>query len=230
LIGGLAACGAEEDVSPTFADRIPPGFELKAASRSIELGTGSTLDGVLTQGDDALDGETVRIDEDPYPFDGDFSPVVTTTTNARGRFDVAVKPDSNTAFRAVFGEGSETQSRPVRVVVNPRMALSVSDRGDATVFTTTYRHPEDRSLADSNVFHYVTTRAEASATGELPFARVTSIVQKKPGVSTARVVVGGSAGSDLVYEQCVKYTGSAGMGKPGNSCSQTSIEFRPAKK
>lgn len=221
-----AGCGEQEDVSPSFEDRIPPGLELEARDRVLELGQRTVLRGSLKQGKDRLAGEPVQLGQDRYPFDETYARIGETTTGKAGRFSFRVEPDSNTAYRVTFGELSEAESKPVRVIVDPVTKLEVDAVGGDTRFKTTFRHPKDRSIQGSLVFHYATTVAEAEATGELPFARVTKVDQVRSGVSVASVVVGDSASEQLAYKRCIGYTPDSGLGKPRTGCSQTSIPYR----
>lgn len=217
-------------MSPSFEDRIPAGFEVEVSARVIDFGKGVRIRGTLDRGEEALDGEEVTVEADPYPFNESWVPAAAATSDAKGDFSARVKPDENTDFRATFGEG-ETQSDALRVYVEPRATLSAStdvrDSGEVARFRTLFEHPEDRSIQGSSVFHYATTTAEARATGELPFARVTPIREIEPGRSVATLAVEGASADELVYATCIKWAGGAGMGRPGTACSQRSTNYRP---
>lgn len=220
-----AGCGEGEDVSPSFEDRIPAGLELSAADRAVELGAETALRGTLERGEEKLAGETVRLEEDPYPFDGDYGTTAETTSDERGRFGFRVEPDSNTAYRVTTGEISETESKPTQVFVEPQTTLVAEPAGGGTRFETTFRHPPDRSIQGSSVFHYATTVAEAEATGRLPFARITKVEQVRTGVSVASVAIAGASPGELVYMSCFGYTADSGLGTPNSSCSQDSVKY-----
>lgn len=225
-LAATAGCGEEEeDVSPNFEDRIPAGLELVAADRVVELGAETALRGTLEQGDEPLVDEAVRLEEDPYPFDGDYRTVVESTSDDGGAFSFRVEPGANTAYRVTTGEVSQTESKPRRVFVEPRTNLVTEPAGGGTRFETTFRHPPDRSIQGSSVFHYATTVAEAEATGELPFARITRVEQLRSGVSVADVAIAGASPEELVYMSCFGYTPDSGLGTPNSRCSQDSVAY-----
>jgi len=219
-----AGCGEQEDVSPNFEDRIPPGLELEAADRVVAWGKGTQLSGTLTQGEEKPAGETVTLEADTYPFDESFEALETTETGERGEFEFAVEPDANTSYRVVYGELSEAQSAARRVYVEPRTELEIEPVGARTRFTTVFHHPEDRSIQGSDLFSYASPAAEAEATGELRFIRVDQVRQIRVGLSEASIQLP-LPESDVRYATCIGYAPSAGMGAPNDSCEQSSVPF-----
>lgn len=220
----LSGCAEEEDVSPNFEDRIPPGLELKVADRVLTWGQSTQLSGILTQGEEDLAGETITLEADTYPFDDSFSALETAETDDDGEFVLEVTPDANTAYRVTFGELSETQSAARRVYVEPRIELEAEAVGKRTLFTTVFRHPEDRSIQGSNLFSYASPVEEAEASGELRFIRVDSVEQVRLGMSEASIQLPGTE-DQIRYSTCVGYTPSAGLGAPNDRCTQTSVPF-----
>lgn len=218
-------CGEEEDVSPNFEDRIPPGFEFKVADRVIELGESTNFAGTLTQGKEKLAGVTVVLEADPYPFSDSYAKLESVETDDAGGFEFEASPDANTAYRVAAGEVSQTTSDERFVYVEPRTKLEAEPAGNGTRFTTVFNHPEDRSILGSSVFSYASTAADAEAAGELPFIQVNPVSQEKPGLSKASIVLP-FAEDEIRYETCFGYTPDSGLGAPNQSCSQTSIKAK----
>jgi hypothetical protein len=220
----LAACGCggEEDVSPSFEDRVPLGLELDAAERVIEWKDEATLSGALTQGEDKLDGEEVSLEADSYPFDGNFAELDAVETGPSGRFKFTASPDANTAYRVAAGELSEATSRDVRVYVNPRTELVIRPAGSGTRFTTVFRHPRDRSLQGSSVFSYAAPVQAGAEPEKLRFIQVDRVAQKRQGLSSAAITLPFTA-DEVDYKACYGYTPDSGMGVPSSRCSQTQI-------
>ena len=218
----LAGCGSQEDVSPSFEDRIPLGLELKAADKLLAWGESTTLTGRLTQEGDTLAGETVVLEADPYPFARDYAELDSVATDDKGRFEFETQPDANTAFRVASGDLSETTSREVRVYVDPRTEVQTEPAGNGTRFTTVFHHPDERSIQGSNVFSYAATAADAEATGKLRFIQVDRVEQKRLGLSTAAITLP-FAPEQVRHSACYSYTPSSGMGAPNANCVQSEI-------
>lgn len=219
-----AGCGEEEeDVSPNFEDRIPPGFEFEVAERVLKLGESTTLTGNLTQGEERLRAETVVLEADPYPFSNDYSELESVETDGAGGFEFEASPDANTAYRVTAGEISQTTSEERFVYVDPRTKLETEPVGNGTRFTTVFTHPEERSIQGSNVFSYAATVANAEATGKLNFIQFDRVEQTRPGLSKASIVLP-FAEDEVQYATCFGYTPDSGLGAPNTNCSQTSIK------
>ncbi|MDQ3728675.1 MAG: hypothetical protein M3355_03700 [Actinomycetota bacterium] len=218
----LAGCAEEEDVSPNFEDRIPPGLEFEAADRVLEWGDDTSFSGQLTQGEEKLAGETVTLEADTYPFEDSFRALETAQTDDQGNFEFGATPDANTSFRVAYGELSETESKERRVYVEPRTSLEAQAVGSRTRFTTVFRHPEDRSIQGSTLFSYAASAADAEATGELQFIRVDKVDQLSLGLSEASIQLP-LAEDDIRYSTCVVYRADAGLGAPNEQCSQSSV-------
>ena len=218
-------CGEEEDVSPTYEDRIPAGLELEASDRVLTWGEATTLTGTLSRGEEVLGDAAVELEADSYPFDGSFSEVEASDTDAKGRFEFEDAPDANTAYRVASGELSETTSREVRVFVKPRTKLETEPASRGTRFTTVFRHPDERSIAGSNIYSYAATVADAEATGQLRFIRTDRVEQERLGLSSASIVLPFEAG-EVEYGSCFSFTPDSGMGAANATCSQSRIPFR----
>jgi hypothetical protein len=218
----LESCGEQEDVSPNFEDRIPLGVELSAADRVVEWGQGTTLEGRLTQGGEAVAAEAVVLEEDPYPFRGDFAELEEADTDEEGGFSFEVEPDANTSYRVAAGELSEATSPERIVYVEPRTEVKSEPVAGGARFITTFKHAEDRSIQGSSLFSYAAAVVDVDRTGELNFIRVDRIEQLRPGVSEASIELPFPA-TGVVYDSCVAFTGDSGLGKPSTRCSQSSI-------
>jgi hypothetical protein len=210
-------CGEEDDVSPSFEDRIPLGLELEAADREVRFGDPAELSGKLTQGGDAVSDE-VRLEEDPYPFDESWRAVATTTTDDEGRFSFEPELEFNTAYRAVAGESGEALSDRRVVFVDPVASVDSELVGSSsTRFVTTFRHSPDRTLNGAAVI-------QAETVGSIPFAAIERVIEVKPGLSRATVVLPGTPG-DLAYEVCVSYAPSNAVGVPRAECGRGRTPF-----
>lgn len=103
-------------------------------------------------------GETVELEENPYPFtDNDFRKVATTKTAANGSYGGAGIPGFsrtplfNTQFRTVAKTGPPTTSPAVTVLVRLRISLRVSDStpaaGELVRFSGSVRPEHDGEVA-----------------------------------------------------------------------------------
>jgi hypothetical protein len=215
VVFALGSCGgSNEDVSPSYQDRIPPGIRLEAGSRTIGWRKSVDLTGRLTQGGDPVSGETVTLEADSYPFDGQFHSVGSAQTGARGDFAFEDAPEANTTYRVAAGDLSETHSNERRVYVLPNMRLSVAGAAGGTRYTTTFHHPKDRSIAGSSLYSYATASG-----GDPRFVRVTRVRQVHLGLSEASIVLPYAVG-EAEYTTCVGYTPDSGLGPPGDHCTQ----------
>ncbi len=111
----------------TAAAAPPTPHELTIAANSprIVFGQKVTLTGKLTGADSA--GETVTLEEDPFPF-GDFKTSVSTLTAADGTYRFERTPSLNVKYRAQAKSKAPATSPEVTVLVAPRIAFTVSDR------------------------------------------------------------------------------------------------------
>ncbi len=210
-------CGEEEDVSPSFEDRVPLGLELEAVDREVRFGDPAKLSGKLTQGGDAVRDEEISLEEDPYPFDESWREVATAMTDKRGRFSFEPELEINTAYRAI---AQETLSDQRVVFVDPVASVDSELVGSSsTRFVTTFRHSPDRPLDGAALYSYGGPVIQAEIVGSVPFVAIERVKEVKPGHSQATVVLPGSPG-DLAYEVCVSYAPSNAVGVPRAECGQ----------
>ncbi len=211
----LASCGGSEDVSPTFEDRIPPGLKLESSARVIDWKDEVRLTGRLTQGDGALADETVTLEADVYPFNGQFNPVESVATGDDGTFEFEDAPDANTAYRVTAGDLGETHSNQSRVFVEPN--IKVVGAGDSIArYKVTFHHPENHSIQGSSLYTY----ADIGDGRGLRFFRVIPIKERGLGLSEASVALPFPAGGGK-FTYCVGYTPDSGLGAPGDQCTQS---------
>ena len=127
--GALLAATALLAVPATAAAQsgppTPHSLSIAAEPNRLVFGAKTTLAGQLTGADNA--GETVTLQEDPFPY-GDFKNSVSTLTGADGRWTVERAPTQNVRYRAEAKSKSPATSPEVLVLVAPRIGIGVSDK------------------------------------------------------------------------------------------------------
>ena len=119
LSTALLASAAVAQGPPT-----PHSLSIAASSPRIVWGEKVALTGTLT-GEDNV-GETVTLEEDPWPF-GEFKKSVETLTTAGGAYRFERTPALNTRYRAQAKSKSPATSPEVTVLVAPKIDFKVSD-------------------------------------------------------------------------------------------------------
>lgn len=104
------------------AKPAPKNITIGPNNATVKFGGSVTLTGKLNGSNNA--NRPVTIEADPSPFDGSFSNVGTTTTNASGDWTFSNKPTQNTRYRARSGNA---ESKAVDVSVRPAISLNLSD-------------------------------------------------------------------------------------------------------
>lgn len=126
------------------APPTPHQLTIAASSPRIVFGETVTLSGKLTGADAA--GETVTLQEDPFPF-GEFRNAATTLTAADGAYRFDRTPPANVKYRANAKSKSPATSPEVVVAVAPKITFGVSDRtpdaGDKVRFAGTVAPAHD---------------------------------------------------------------------------------------
>lgn len=122
----LATTLAAAVLAPVAAAQPPTPHQLSIAASSsrVVFGEKVALTGQLTGENSA--GETVTLEEDPFPF-GDFKNSVSTLTGADGTYRFERTPSLNTRYRAEAKSKSQATSPEVTVLVAPKIAFAVSD-------------------------------------------------------------------------------------------------------
>jgi hypothetical protein len=126
----------------------PHALSIAASSPRVVFGEKVALTGQLTGADNA--GESVTLEEDPFPF-GDFRNSETTLTAADGTYRFERTPSLNVRYRAEAKSKSRAASPEVVVSVAPQIAFSVSDttprRGQRVRFSGTVAPAHDGQKA-----------------------------------------------------------------------------------
>jgi hypothetical protein len=122
----LATAVAAAVMAPTAAAQPPTPHQLSIAASSprVVFGEKVALTGQLTGANNA--GETVTLEEDPFPF-GEFKNSVTTLTAADGTYRFERTPSLNVKYRAEAKSKSQARSPEVTVLVAPNIVFKVSD-------------------------------------------------------------------------------------------------------
>ena len=114
-------------LAPTAAAAPPSPHQLSIAASSPRIGFGQkvVLSGQLTGADNV--GETVTLEEDPYPF-GEFKNAASMLTAAEGRYSFERTPSLNIKYRAEAKSKEPARSPEVTVLVAPNIVFNVSDK------------------------------------------------------------------------------------------------------
>ena len=107
------------------APPTPHQISIAASSPRVVFGEKVALTGQLTGEDSA--GETITLQEDPFPF-GEFKNAVTTLAAADGTYRFERTPSLNMKYRTDAKSKSSATSGEVRVSVAPLVELKVSDK------------------------------------------------------------------------------------------------------
>jgi hypothetical protein len=106
------------------APPTPHQLSIAASSPRIVFGEKVALTGQLTGEDSG--GETVTLQEDPFPF-GDFQTSGSTLTGADGTYRFERTPSRNVKYRANAKSKAQATSPDVTVLVAPKIDFAVSD-------------------------------------------------------------------------------------------------------
>jgi hypothetical protein len=104
------------------AKPAPKNISISPNSATVKFGGSVTLTGKLNGSNNA--NRPLTIEADQSPFEGTFSHVGDTTTNASGDWTFSTKPEQNTRYRARSGNAD---SKTVEVSVRPAISLRLSD-------------------------------------------------------------------------------------------------------
>jgi len=140
LVVPLAALAAKPDKPPANPD-----LTIKADPNPVAFGKTVTISGRLRGSDNT--GKAVDVEEDPYPFDGQFKKVGTATTDAQGDYSVQTTPDQHTQYRAVAKTTPEETSETLTVKVRKKITRHVDDltpaKGQMVTFSGVVRPAHD---------------------------------------------------------------------------------------
>jgi hypothetical protein len=120
----LLATGGSAQAAP------PSPHQLSIAAKPARVVYGGTvaITGKLTGSDNA--GETINLNEDPFPF-GTFTKLATTQTSAAGSYGFFVTPTVNTKYQTDAKSKAPATSPQLLVKVAPKITLKVSDKTPA---------------------------------------------------------------------------------------------------
>ena len=107
------------------APGTPHQLSIAASSPRVVFGEKVALTGQLTG--EKSGGETVTLQEDPFPF-GDFKNAVSAMTAPDGTYRFERMPALNTKYRANAKSKDPARSPEVTVLVAPKIDFAVSDR------------------------------------------------------------------------------------------------------
>jgi hypothetical protein len=105
----------------------PAKLTLTATPARVTFGKPTVLAGKLTGGKQAA-GQTVTVQADVFPIDGNYADVATTTTDANGDWHVTQTPTALTRYRAQAKTAPPATSNTADVAVRLRVRVHVSDR------------------------------------------------------------------------------------------------------
>lgn len=146
-VGGLAAgttyhyrlVATNASGSVAGKDRVfttRPAVSISASRNPVLFGSPVTLSGTVFG--TAAGGITVRLQENPYPFNG-FNDVATTTTAANGTYAFTRTPSTNTAYRVVAETNPRGTSQTAFVLEQDKVSLKANTtrprRGHSVLFT-----------------------------------------------------------------------------------------------
>jgi len=127
--------GNDKTFTTTAPFNVPPGpgpgpgataLSCAASPVKVTFGRTTTISGTLTGPNSG--GVKVQLEEDPVPYDDGFKKVGSeVTTDASGKFSIAVKPTVNTRYQAVAKSSPPVTCTAVQVLVRHRVTLRVSD-------------------------------------------------------------------------------------------------------
>jgi hypothetical protein len=123
----MAATAAASLIAASAAAAAPPTphqLSIAASSPRVVFGQKVALTGQLTG--EASGGETVTLEEDPFPF-GDFKNSVSTLTAADGTYRFERTPSLNVRYRADAKSKEPATSPEVTVLVAPKIDFTVAD-------------------------------------------------------------------------------------------------------
>lgn len=130
----------------------PTSLSITTSAASISPGDQVSIQGVLTENGQPLDGQTVELRARPAHSQQRFATVATGTTATDGTVSFTQSPTVDTVYRLLFrptGTDNGSVSPAARVLV--RRATSLSIRADAGTVRGTLFGPRNNTLADQTV-------------------------------------------------------------------------------
>jgi hypothetical protein len=186
---------------------------IRVSPSETQFGTTTTLTGTVATDGVATTGVPVTLEGRPYPYDGDFAPVVTGTTGPDGRYTFAQHLRRNWQFRVAT---TGATSKRVRAYVFPATTLTFKARSSRVIrLTQRYHVPKGVKLEQPTIF-YVGKRGRKTA----PRVASGKLERVRSGryTSSTTVRLPKSWNGRFRYASCFRYTGGSGMGNPRASC------------
>jgi len=122
-------CGATG--APAAAQTPPQRVTIVSVFNPILFGEDAYVNGQLIG--DEQGGQTVALEESPFPFTT-WAAVASTTTDQNGYYSFKLRPSLTTHYRTVPGSGpGMTSEREVPVEVAPRIALKAVSAGRSSI-------------------------------------------------------------------------------------------------
>jgi hypothetical protein len=181
----------------------------------VQYGTAHEAEGRLTEGGAPLAGQAVELQARPYPFDGEYETVATTTTGASGRYAFERRFERNVQLRALAPAQSErSRARRAYVFPRPRSTFKALSRGRLRI-TQFLRTPRGVRLTAKTIFYLGPETARSAR-------RVASAKPKRIGrgrfKATATVRLPRRWDGAFRYGSCFRYSEGSGMGDPKARC------------
>jgi hypothetical protein len=181
----------------------------------VQFGTAHQAAGRLVEGTSPLAGQRIELQGRPYPYDGVFKPLATTTTDANGAFAFTKRFDRNMQLQAVAPDAQAT-SEIVRAYVFPRPRSVFNPLARGRLKITQYlRTPANVRLTAPTNF-YLAPRGAKTA------RRVARATPRKIGrgrfKATATVELPRAWKGEFKYASCFRYSEGSGLGDPRASC------------
>ena len=221
LIRACVVVGAASLLIGVPAASAAATLTIKPKNRTILYGGKSTKITGHLSGVNPNSNQQIRLQEDPYPYNGFKNKGTLTRTNGNGDFSFTVKPDRNTRYRALL-PGTTTTSPGRAIYVNGLTKWKLKFKKGSRTIRVSFNFTFSPQL-DTSLFTGVPVRWYFKASG-----------QKKHRVRTnkAKRLAEGVIGGNLTYTYpnsvgkrkftvswCFqpKQSGDVGVGEPGKA-------------
>jgi hypothetical protein len=199
---------------PATATAAEISFTLET-SDGVQFGSRHEAEGFLTQDGLPLAGQPVEIQARRFPYDGEFRPLLTLTTDDNGGFGFRRRFDRNVQLRAV-APAQQVISAPERAYVFPRPNSSFKAlSGRRLRITQILRTPAGVRLTARTTFYLGPKNAKTAK----PAARAKpKKIGKGRFKATAVVSLPRAWRGSFRYGSCFRYSEGSGLGNPRARC------------
>jgi hypothetical protein len=221
----LAAAAALAAAAPAPAG-APPAAAAQTGGRAdvsvavepaggVRYGAETTVRGAVTEVGAPLAGQPVVLEARRFPFEGEWEPLATATTDTAGAFAFARELDRNHQLR-VRHEPTDALSAVRRAFVYPSFTLAFEELAAGTIrITQLYRVPADVRLSARTRFYIgPQTGRRARLRAVVPTRRVRAGRYR----AVARVRIPASYDARFRYVSCFRYSPGSGMGDRARRC------------